>query len=156
MRSRLFTLVLLVAGLSALAIGSPAVAGPSGADESTACVLTTQLRAENEVPTSSSTAFGHTQIKVRNDGTIEYKTLINNPANEIFTAGHIHIAPAGDPGPVVQTLFFVGPNSDSLIMDSGAVSNPTLGAQICANPPAYYVNYHTTVNPGGAVRGQLG
>lgn len=156
MRPRLITLVLLVAGLSALAIGSPAVAGPSGADEGTACVFTTQLRAENEVPTSSSTAFGHTQIKVRNDGTIEYKTLINNPANESFVAGHIHQAPAGTPGPVVQTLFFVGPNSDSVIIDSGEVSNPALGAAICADPSAYYVNYHTTVNPAGAIRGQLG
>jgi hypothetical protein len=155
MRSRLFTLVVLVAGLSALAIGAPAVAGPNGAAEATACVFTTQLRAENEVPTSSSTAFGHTQIKVRNEGTIEYKTLINNPANESFIAGHIHIAPAGTAGPVIQTLFFV-PSSDSLIMDSGSVSNPTLGAQICANPSAYYVNYHTTVNPLGAIRGQLG
>jgi hypothetical protein len=155
MRPRLFTLVVLVAGLSALAIGAPAVAGPSGADEGTACVFTTQLRAGNEVPTSNSTAFGHTQIKVRNDGTIEYQTLINNPANESFTAGHIHLAPAGTPGPVVQTLNFA-PSSASLIMDSGSVSNPTLGAAICADPPAYYVNYHTTVNPAGAVRGQLG
>lgn len=155
MRPRLFALVAVVAGLLALAVGAPAVAGPSGADEGTACVFTTQLRAENEVPTSSSTAFGHTQIKVRNDGTIEYKTLINNPANESFTAGHIHIAPAGTPGPVVQTLFFA-PSSDIEIVDSGSVSNPALGAAICADPPAYYVNYHTTVNPAGAIRGQLG
>jgi hypothetical protein len=153
MRPRLFALVALVAGLSALAVGAPAVAA---SDESTACVFTTQLRAENEVPGSTSTAFGHTQIKVRTDGTIEYKTLIINPANETFFAGHIHIGSADVAGPVIQTLNFTGPNSSREIMDSGSVSNPTLGAQICADPSAYYVNYHTTVNPGGAVRGQLG
>jgi hypothetical protein len=156
MRSRLFALVAIVAGLTALAIGAPAVAGANGSDEATACVFTTQLRAENEVPTSNSNAFGYSQIKVRNDGTIEYKTLIVNPDNETFFAGHIHLAPAGSPGQIVQSLFFPGPNNDREIRDSGEVSNPALGAAICANPSAYYVNYHTTAHPTGAVRGQLG
>lgn len=155
MRPRLFMLVVLAAGLSALAIGAPGVAGPNGSDEGTACVFTTQLRAENEVPTSNSNAFGHSQIKVRNDGTIEHKTLIVNPSNETFFAGHIHLAPAGVAGGVVQPLFS-GPNSDREIMDSGEVLNPALGAAICADPSAYYVNYHTTAIPTGAVRGQLG
>ncbi len=155
MRLRLFALVAIVAGLAALA-AAPAVAGSNGSDEATACVFTTQLRAENEVPTSDSNAFGYSQIKVRNDGTIEYKTLIVNPENETFVAGHIHLAPAGSPGSVVQSLFFPGPNSDREIMDSGEVSNRALGEAICANPSAYYVNYHTTAHPSGAVRGQLG
>jgi hypothetical protein len=156
MRLRLFALVAIVAGLAALVVGAPAVAGPNGSDEATACVFTTQLRAENEVPTSNSNAFGYSQIKVRNDGTIEYKTLIVNPENETFFAGHIHLAPAGSPGAVVQSLLFPGPNSDREIMDSGEVSNPALGEAICADPSAYYVNYHTTAHPTGAVRGQLG
>jgi hypothetical protein len=156
MHSRLFTLAAIVAGLAALAVGAPAFAGSNGSGEATACVFTTQLRAENEVPTSNSNAFGYSQIKVRNDGTIEYKTLIVNPENETFVAGHIHLAPAGSPGPIVQSLLFPGPNSDSVIMDSGAVSNPALGEAICADPSAYYVNYHTTEHPTGAVRGQLG
>ena len=156
MRSRLFALVAIVAGLAALAVGAPVASGSNGSDEATACVFTTQLRAENEVPTSNSTAFGYSQIKVRNDGTIEYKTLIVNPENETFVAGHIHLAPAGSPGPIVQSLLFPGPNSDRVIMDSGSVSNPALGEAICANPSAYYVNYHTTAHQSGAVRGQLG
>jgi CHRD domain len=156
MRSHLFALVTVVAGLAALAVGAPAGAGPTGSDEATACVFTTQLRAENEVPTSNSNAFGYSQIKIRNDGTIEYKTLIVNPENETFFAGHIHLAPVGSPGPIVQSLFFPGPNDDREIMDSGEVSNPALAEAICANPSAYYVNYHTTAHPTGAVRGQLG
>ena len=31
----------------------------------------------------------------------------------------------------------------------------TTGAALCANPAAYYVNYHTTAFAGGAIRGQL-
>jgi hypothetical protein len=156
MRSRLFALAVIVTGLAALAVGAAAVAGQNGSGEATACVFTTQLRAENEVPTSNSNAFGHSQIKVRNDGTIEYKTLIVNPDNETFLAGHIHLAPVGSPGPIVQSLFFAGPNNDREIMDSGEVSNPALGEAICADPSAYYVNYHTTAHPTGAARGQLG
>ena len=121
------------------------------------CVYTTQLRAENEVPTSNSEAHGSTQIKVRNDGTIEFRTHIVNPEGERFLAGHIHLAPAGVAGGVVQSLFQGGPTTDGQIMQSGEVSNPALGAAICNNPSAYYVNYHSNPrHPSGAVRGQLG
>jgi len=41
-------------------------------------------------------------------------------------------------------------------MQSGEVSNPALGAAICANPSGYYVNYRSTEFPAGATRGQLG
>jgi hypothetical protein len=156
MRQRLFVLVVLVAGLSALAVGSSAVAGPTGSAGGTACVSTTQLRPENEVPPTTSTAFGHTQIKVRNDGTIAWKTVIFNPGNETFVAGHIHVGRAGTNGGVVQGLFSSPGNSDSEITHSGSASNPTVAAAICADPSNYYVNYHTTVFPGGAIRGQLG
>jgi hypothetical protein len=146
---------LLLFTLATFAFPATTVAGPSGSDQATMCVFTTQLRAENEVPGSTSPATGATQIKVRNDGTIEFKTHILNPVNETFVAGHIHVAPAGVAGPVVQSLFVGGPTSDRQIMQSGSVSNPELGAAICANPSGYYVNYHSTTFPAGAIRGQL-
>jgi hypothetical protein len=108
------------------------------------------------VPGSTSPASGAAQIKVRNDETIEFKTHIVNPDNETFIAGHIHLAPAGVAGLVVQSLFVDGPTSDRQIMQSGEVSNPSLGAAICANPSAYYINNHSTTFPAGATRGQLG
>jgi hypothetical protein len=147
---------LLLFTLATFAFPAATAAGPSGSDQATMCVFTTQLRAENEVPGSTSPATGATQIKVRNDGTIEFKTHILNPDNETFVAGHIHVAPAGVAGPVVQSLFVDGPTSDRQIMQSGDVSNPALGAAICANPSGYYVNYHSTTFPAGATRGQLG
>ena len=154
---RKYLLVGLVAGLTTfVGVTAAAVAGPDGSDEATMCVYTTQLRAENEVPAVVSEAFGHSQIKVRNDGTIEFKTHIVNPGGETFRAGHIHIGSADVAGPVVQSLFQGGPTSEPQIMQSGEVSNPTLGAAICANPSGYYVNYHSNEHPGGAARGQLG
>jgi hypothetical protein len=75
---------------------------------------------------------------------------------EVF-AGHIHLAPAGEPGPIVVTLFtgsFAG--TDSV---SGCAENVDrqLIKAIRRDPSAYYVNVHSRPNfPGGAVRGQLG
>ncbi len=48
------------------------------------CVLHAKLAAKNEVPPTTSVAKGHTHIKVRNDGTIEFKTQINNKKPRTF------------------------------------------------------------------------
>ena len=67
------------------------------------------------------------------------------------TAAHIHVAPAGAPGPVVVPL--VPPTSGS---SSGCVSaSRELIKAIIQHPENYYVNVHNTVHPAGAVRGQL-
>lgn len=132
--------------------------GPSFAsDNATACVLNTKLTPEAE-PGSTSEATGHAQVKVRNDGTIEWKVFILNKAEETFTMGHIHVGPPGVKGPVVQlTTLFVPPTSDKTIQTSGetAAPFPTLATELCANPEDYYINYHTVANPSGATRGQF-
>ena len=127
----------------------------------TLCVLHAKLSAKNETTGSTSTAKGHTLIKVRTDGTITFKTQINNKNHEMFLAGHIHQAPVGVVGPIVVPLF-VSPapaTSARHIKQSGeampAAGTTTTGAALCQNPSAYYVNYHTTAFPGGAIRGQL-
>jgi hypothetical protein len=123
------------------------------------CVLHAKLSAKNETPPTTSAAKGHTQIKIRNDGTIEFKTRINNKNAETFEAGHIHQAPVGVAGPIVVPLFVppAPPTSLRHIKQSG-VATPnagTTGADLCQDPGAYYVNYHTTAFPNGAIRGQL-
>jgi hypothetical protein len=125
----------------------------------TMCVLHAKLSAENETTGSTSTAKGHTLIKVRNDGTIEFKTTILNKNGETFVAGHIHRAPVGVAGDIVVPLFVAPtpPTSARHIKQSGVATPiaPTTGVGLCQNPSAYYVNYHTTAFPGGAIRGQL-
>jgi hypothetical protein len=123
------------------------------------CVLHAKLAAKNETTGSTSTAKGHTLIKVRNDGTIEFKTQINNKNQETFVAGHIHQAPVGVAGPIVVPLFVApSPPTNARHIKQSGMATPnagTTGAALCQNPSAYYVNYHTTAFPGGAIRGQL-
>ena len=129
----------------------------NGSGKGVVCVRNARLRAANEVPASTSTAKGHAQIKVRRDGSIQYKIFVLNRDRETFAAGHIHEAPAGSAGPVRAGLF-AGPATDARhIRLSGTVTTmAVLAADICADPDDYYVNLHTSTNPAGAIRGQLG
>lgn len=122
------------------------------------CALATQLRPDNENPPAvASEAKGHIVLRFGNDGILKHDTYILNKGNETFVAGHIHRAPDDVNGPVVVTLYRTGPSSDEHIRDRNTTPvSPALAMEICANPTAFYVNYHTTLHPGGAVRGQLG
>ena len=64
---------------------------------------------------------------------------------------------SGSQAPPVE-LLFSGSTSASKIKQS-SVATPlasTTGADICADPSGYYVNYHSTQFPDGSIRGQLG
>jgi hypothetical protein len=152
---RLILCLVVACGVAAL---TPSVASAQSGG-GVMCVLHANLTAKDETPPTNSTAKGDTQIKVRNDGTIEFKTRINNTNAETFVAGHIHQAPVGVAGPIVVPLFVPPATATSArhLRQSG-VATPnagTTGADLCQDPAAYYVNYHTTVFPLGAIRGQL-
>ena len=67
------------------------------------------------------------------------------------TAGHIHKAPAGEPGDVFVTLFgSEGPGAKCVTATKAQIK------EIRKNPEMFYVNVHTATFPNGAVRGQLG
>ncbi len=165
MRSRLSILGIAVAGAGVLAAG--AGGGPNGSDDGVMCVKNTQLRPANEVRTGTadpvtSTAKGRAQIKVRNDGTIQYKVFILNRARETFRFGHIHEGLATENGPV-RVFLFEGPDTDAKrlrvrgeLSAAEATSADFAPADVCTNPSGHYVNFHTTDDPMGAVRGQLG
>jgi CHRD domain len=152
--TRLLSAFALVAALVALA------ASPAAAQEGTGakCTLFTALRPSNEVdPPSNSLAFGAAAVHI--DGTrLSFAVAIANLSREAFTAGHIHNAPAGANGTVVVPLFSSDPGvSPRVFFQAGSVGiAAALGADICANPANYYVNYHTEQRPSGTTRGQLG
>jgi len=125
-------------------------------DSGVMCVLHAKLSAEGDTG-STSMDTGKAKIKVLADGTIEFKTKINNVDGETFVAAHVHQGAVGIAGPPVE-LLFSGSTSASKIKQSG-VATPlasTTGADICADPSGYYVNYHSTQFPDGSTRGQLG
>lgn len=132
-------------------------AAPAGAQTaSTKCTLFAVLKPGNEVPPSGSQATGATLVHI--DGTrVSFTTVIGNPARETFILGHIHQEVAGLNGPIRVDLFD-GPATNRRLFtqfDTGTPRGVFNPAEICANPAGFYVNYHTTVFPGGAVRGQL-
>jgi hypothetical protein len=144
----------------ACAVGVPTGSVASAkSDLGVMCVLHAKLAAKNETPPTTSVAKGHTLIKIRNDGTIGFKTHINNKNHETFTAGHIHQGAVGVAGGIVVPLFVAPtPPTNARHIKQSGVATPnagTTGTALCQNPSAYYVNYHTTAFPGGAIRGQL-
>ena len=148
---RLLAVLILVAALAVLAVSTPA--GATG-DTTTKCAAFTVLKAGNEVPPSGSKAFGAAAIRIEGT-TLSFAVTIANPARESFFAGHIHVGGAGVNGPVVVTLFS-GSTDRKLIFQAARLQiDATTATAICANPAGYYVNYHTTDFPGGAIRGQL-
>jgi hypothetical protein len=76
--------------------------------------------------------------------------------------GHIHVGNAGTAGDIVVTLFGgpTLPRTDypGTFTVSDCVTTSVSSAQladIIDNPSGYYVNLHTDLYPGGAIRGQL-
>jgi uncharacterized protein (TIGR03437 family) len=98
-------------------------------------------------------------------GTVNFGIAARFPAAASFTGLHIHSGAAGVAGPVVIPTNVGGDNV--VVSDNGSASifrwvlvGDRTGVQllnsILQNPASAYVNLHTSVNPGGAVRAQLG
>ena len=99
-------------------------------------------------------------------GVVSFDVTYRFPGSATIVGLHIHSAPAGVSGPVVISS---GINASSSIKSDSGRGNIFRVAEIpgtdtaglaaltalMADPTGFYVNIHTTVNPGGAMRGQL-
>jgi hypothetical protein len=86
----------------------------------------------------------------RGQGEVCYSYEVSGVAP--LTAAHIHVAPAGSPGPVVIPLPPTSPTGGS-----GCVSaDRELIKAITKDPANYYFNVHNAEFPAGALRAQLG
>ena len=152
----------------------PARFGPSlsvGREGAPPVVFNTQMRAELEVPLSTSESKGHAHIKVLADGTIESLVIINNKGGESVRFGHIHhLDPGSTTGPIIwwlsnpvgvdldltdrhlefrqEAIFVAGPQQH-FATHAAAV------AELLRDPASFYVNFHSDNFRGGFARGFL-
>jgi CHRD domain len=151
----------LVAVLALAVAVALLAAAPSAANTASArCTAFAVLKPGNEVRPPDTTDPVESRARgtalVRINGTrLRFTVVIFNPARETFTAGHIHIGARGVNGPVVVPLFAGSSNRLFFTQSDTLEIGADTAAGICANPAGYYVNYHTTQDPEGAVRGQL-
>lgn len=143
-----------VAGITAFA-----VVGAATAEAPAPTTFVAVLNADEEVPQcaaadNSSRGLAIFHVVNQMTGTVEF-TLVANNIPGTTAAAHIHIAPTGVPGPVVQSLALT-PGEEQGVVKQGTFTNPALVAAMQANPQAYYVNVHSNVCPAGVIRGQLG
>ena len=144
--------------LALAAVGLVTVAGALAAQPA-ATTFVAVLSADEEVPLCAAATDGArgnfvAHVVDEATGTVEWELVANNlPGN--IVAAHIHVAPKGVAGPVVQPLPPTA-GAENGVVGTGTFSNPTLLAAIRANPDGYYVNVHTNVCPAGVIRGQLG
>jgi CHRD domain len=161
----------------ALALGAPACndSNPAGPSNSGPIVFTADLKASNEVPAISnaeSTAQGTVTItfsvprdasgNVTGDGVWNVQAVVSGLTDtSLIRLAHIHNGPAGvNAGVFIDTLLTVAnaiptPGGSATI---NFVQVPILGTRAQAvmdNPAGNYFNMHTTLNPGGVIRGQL-
>lgn len=160
-----------IAALGAASCSDDDPDGPSGPP--TTFVFTSTLLPGNEVPpivapnvdaTASGTVTVTLNVTRDAGGAITAATTVfainvtGFPAGTTLTAAHIHNGAAGATAGV-----FVNTGLSSTVIPTGATSltltaPATTVAQaeaIIASPAGHYFNVHTSVNGGGAIRGQL-
>ncbi|HET6558005.1 MAG TPA: CHRD domain-containing protein [Prolixibacteraceae bacterium] len=128
------------------------------------------LTGDQEVPVRETLAQGQAIFKLSKDGTeLSYKLIVANLDN--LHMAHIHLAPAGSNGGVVAWLYpsappmMLIPGTTNGILAQGVITDASLVGALAGQTLAdlveqivagnTYVNVHTTLYPGGEIRGQI-
>ena len=105
------------------------------------------LTGANEVPPVTTSASGDGAISIAEDGSVSGSVTTKGVQG---TAAHIHMAAAGNNGPVIVPFTKEG---DTYKAPAGAKLNAD---QLKAFKSGdLYVNVHSAANPNGEIRGQL-
>jgi CHRD domain-containing protein len=149
---------------------------PAFADSEDTAVFRTRMLPDNEVPpiaAAGNSAAATITVHASRDGrgNISSASVIFDidytvTAAQTFTGLHIHNGATGIAGPVVINTGISGSSPVAVAAGSGRISRTvdysatdTVGlgwvTGLLATPENYYVNIHTTVNPGGFMRGQF-
>jgi CHRD domain-containing protein len=143
------------------------------ADTLDTAVFQTRMLPDNEVPpvaaagnSANATITVHVTRDTRgniNGASVTFDVDYTISAATTFTGLHIHAAPSGQNGNIVIDTGISSINSVVVAGGTGRISrtanfgpNDTkFVTGLMATPEAYYVNIHTTTNPGGFMRGQI-
>jgi len=120
-----------------------------------------RLKPSQEVPPANSDGDGEVEFKLRGDS-IRFNLEWDDLTSDVVAA-HIHCAPTGENGPIGVTMLMGTQDSDGRIRSSFTTPDAgntcgwtTLGDVVGAVLDGdAYVNVHTTMFPGGEIRGQL-
>ena len=116
--------------------------------------LSAALFGSNQVPAVTTSGYGGVRLTLdAASGTITGQYAFNSLTSSITNA-HIHSGAAGTNGPVLIDFTSLVTATSGTFTKTG-IAATDINA-ILANPGGYYFNVHTTNNPGGEVRGQLG
>ena len=128
-------------------------------------VFTAQLLASNEVPpvtNADRNAFGTALVTLDTvANTARFDFSVEQVASPQIILAHIHEGAAGVNGPI-RVDSGLSPASPLTVVNGSAsltrtgLTVPTdVRDRLLANPAGFYFNAHSTLNPGGVVRGQL-
>ncbi|WP_210463794.1 CHRD domain-containing protein [Rufibacter roseolus] len=133
------------------------------ADAQSPYTYTAHLRPEEETREVISNATGQIILRLSKDGTqLYYKLIVANMESVLF--GHLHMAPAGENGPVVVDLVGSVSNPSGVIAEGiitsaslkGPLAGKTLSDLIAAIEAGnIYTNVHSPTYPAGEIRGQV-
>jgi len=137
----------------------------------------THATGAEEVPSRETLAQGQVELRLNDDGTLDYRLIATNIENVV--ASHLHLAPPGTNGGVVVFLFGNAPaggGRQNGVLATGTITDsdligPMAGATVAdliaeIEAGNIYVNVHTNDGvdptntgagdfPGGEIRGQV-
>ncbi len=172
-RTTVLTAFLLVAAAALVVVataGGDRGRGQGKNKQGTAAVKVFDLRLtpKQEVPRISGLragARGSLTLDVTRDasgaitaGEVVFYFNYDFPGSVTIIGLHVHKAARGVNGPIVVdsgTASFTDADGDGNVTAIVTGVSPTLLQAILTTPRDYYVNLHTSVNPGGAIRDQL-
>ena len=111
------------------------------------------MKGSSENPKGPASARGTFTVQFRN-GQACYRMSVRGLGAKPVAA-HIHKGAAGTNGGIVLDLRPTFRGTSPRIASKCVTAKASVISAIRRNPAGYYVNVHTTKNPGGAARGQL-
>lgn len=110
------------------------------------------LSGTNEVPAVTTTATGTALLRLTSDKKLYTKiTVINLDAGDVLAAAHIHKAAAGANAGIFLGLYSTA--AEFGVTKIISITDPAVITSLKTDP--MYVNVHSTLKPGGLVRGQI-